>query len=406
MESHAHARRRFLTFLAASPLALPLARVAGAWTQDPPVIASPGDALNVFDFEAAARRALPPAHFGYLATGVDDDRTLRANREGYERWRLRVRRLIDVREVDTSISLLGATWPTPIVLAPVGSQKAFHPEGEVAAARAAQSKNHFQILSTVASSGVEEVMTARGAPIWYQLYPTDQWAVTEGLVRRATAAGCPVLVLTVDLQGGSNRETVARAERSDPRDCTACHQAPPPGSTRSATSFYVARKPMFSGLDVSLVTSTQPRGMTWDVTRRLRDLTPMKLVLKGIVTREDAELAVQHGVDAIVVSNHGGRAEESGRASIDSLVEVVEGVRGRIPVLVDGGIRRGTDVFKALALGASAGLIGRPYVWGLGAFGQPGVEAVLDILTAELQTIMRQAGTRTIAEITRSHVVT
>ena len=318
MVSHAHARRRFLTFLAASPLALPLVRVAGAWTQDPPVIASPGDALNVFDFEAAARRALPPAHFGYLATGVDDDRTLRANREGYERFR----------------------------------------------------------------------------------------SVTEGLVRRATTAGCPVLVLTVDLQGGSNRETVARAERSDPRDCTACHQAPPPGSTRRATSFYVARKPMFSSLDVSLVTSTQPRGMTWDVTRRLRDLTPMKLVLKGIVTREDAELAVQHGVDAIVVSNHGGRAEESGRASIDSLVEVVEGVRGRIPVLVDGGIRRGTDIFKALALGASAVLIGRPYAWGLGAFGQPGVEAVLDILTAELQTIMRQAGARTIAEITRSHVVT
>jgi isopentenyl diphosphate isomerase/L-lactate dehydrogenase-like FMN-dependent dehydrogenase len=167
----------------------------------------------------------------------------------------------------------------------------------------------------------------------------------------------------------------------------------------------VARKPMFAGLDVSAVQSAQPLDMNWDVVKRLRDTTRMKIILKGIVTGDDAALAVEHGVDGVIVSNHGGRAEESGRATIESLTEVVAGAAGRIPVLVDGGFRRGTDIFKALALGARAVCIGRPYVWGLAAFGQPGVEAVLDILRRELTTIMRQAGTVRLSEISRQSVV-
>jgi 4-hydroxymandelate oxidase len=162
---------------------------------------------------------------------------------------------------------------------------------------------------------------------------------------------------------------------------------------------------MFAGLDISAVTDLTPPNMTWDYLRRLRDIWPRKLVIKGIVTREDAELAVDHGVDGVLVSNHGGRAEDSGRASIDSLVEVVAGVRGRVPVLMDGGVRRGTDVFKALALGATAVGIGRPYIWGLASFGQEGVEKVLDILRKELLFAMRQAGTRSVAEITQSFLV-
>jgi len=162
---------------------------------------------------------------------------------------------------------------------------------------------------------------------------------------------------------------------------------------------------MFAGLDISAVTDLTPIDMTWDYLKRLRAIWPRKLVVKGIVTREDAELAVEHGVDGLIVSNHGGRAEDSGRASIDSLVEVAAAVRRRVPVLVDGGIRRGSDIFKALALGANAVAIGRPYIWGLASFGQEGVERVLDIMRAELLIAMRQAGTRSIFEINRSYVV-
>ena len=398
-------RRRFLRFLAASPLLLTPRALPSLLAQDAELIASPDLAVNVFDFETVALQKLPPAHFAYMATGVDDDVTLRANRAAFERYQLRARRLIDVRAIDMSVTLFGTTWDSPIVLAPVGAQKAFHPDGEIASARAANSRRHLQILSTMTSTGVEDVNAARGQPVWYQLYPTDQWPVARGLVKRAETAGCPVLVLTVDLQGGSNRETQARGQRRDSRQCSACHPAGPLGSSLDNINAMVARKPMFAGLDISAVRSPQPLDMNWDVVKRLRDATTMKLLLKGIVTREDADLAVRHGADGVIVSNHGGRAEESGRATIESLTEVVAGASGRIPVLVDGGFRRGTDVFKALAMGARAVCIGRPYVWGLAAFGQPGVEAVLDILRRELTTIMRQTGTVKLSEISRQSVV-
>jgi isopentenyl diphosphate isomerase/L-lactate dehydrogenase-like FMN-dependent dehydrogenase len=373
--------------------------------QEPQLIASPDLALNVFEFEAAARHLLPPAHFAYMATGVDDDATLRANRDGFARFQLRARRLIDVRTVDTSVSLFGTTWDSPIVLAPVGAQKAFHPDGEAATARAARARKHLQILSTMSSTSVEEVNAARGEPVWYQLYPTDHWPVGRALVKRAEAAGCQVVVLTVDLQGGSNRETQARGQRQDARQCSACHPAGPLGSSLDNVNAMVARKPMFTGLDISAVRSPQPLDMNWDVVKRLRDATSMRVIVKGIVTSEDAALAVQHGVDGVIVSNHGGRAEESGRGTIESLPEVVAGAAGRIPVLIDGGFRRGTDVLKALALGARAVCIGRPQVWGLAAFGQAGVEAVLDILRRELITTMRQTGVVTLSEISRQAVV-
>jgi isopentenyl diphosphate isomerase/L-lactate dehydrogenase-like FMN-dependent dehydrogenase len=394
-------RRRFLRFLLASPLLAELGPTLEALAQDGEgVIDAPDQALDVMDFEAVARRKVPPAHFGYMATGVDDDATLRANREGFSRYGLRVRRLVDVRNVDMSLSLFGTPWESPIIMAPVSSQRAFHPEGEVASARAARTRKHLMVLSTVASTGVEDVSAARGTPVWYQLYPTNQWSVTQGLMARAEKAGCPALLLTVDLQGGSNRETFTRARRGDRRDCSACHDGDPVDVVRR-----VHRKPMFAGLDVEGVTHLVPMGMTWDFVGRLRDAWPRKLLIKGIVTREDAELAVARGADGVIVSNHGGRAEESNRSTIESLPEVVEGARGRIPVLIDGGFRRGTDVFKALALGATGICIGRPYAWGLGAFGQAGVEAVLDILRRELLMVMRQAGTRRLQEIDRSYVV-
>jgi 4-hydroxymandelate oxidase len=381
-------RRRFLQFLAGSPL---ISRVLAQQIQPP--LASAKDALNVMEFEEMARRALPPAHWGYMATGVDDDGTLKANIGAFKHIQLRPRRLVDVSKTDLHTDLFGVTWDSPIFICPVGGQKAFHPEGEVAVARAAQSKKALQILSTVTSTPVEEVAKALGRPPWYQLYMPLRWDSTEKLVRRVEAAGCPVLVWTIDLLGGRNTETATRLLRTDTRDCSLCH-SDGVGSMRTRV--------MFTGLDGN--TGINPPEATWEYVARLKKLTKMKLVLKGIETHEDAKLAREHGVDGIVVSNHGGRAAEDLRPTIESLPEVVEAAGGQIPVLVDGGFRRGTDVYKALALGARAVGIGRPYIYGLTAFGQQGVERVLDILRAELELTMRQCGTPTIAQITRASI--
>jgi (S)-2-hydroxy-acid oxidase len=426
-------RRKFLRMLSASPLLASPGLLAGSFgnllaagevtekkflgwldslQQSDEVISSPDQAFDVMDFEPAARKALPPAHFGYLATGVDDDGTVRANREGYSRIQIRARRLVDVENIDMSVSLFGTKWNTPIVLSPVSGEKAFHPEGEVAVARAAGAKGHLMMLSTVATSSIEDAIAARGGHVWQQLYPTNVWEVGRAIVKRAEAAGSPAIVLTVDLQEGSNRETLFRAERADKRECSACHQSAYTGDARGRVrggsggfAQYASRKPMFNGLDLSKVTAAQPANLNWDFVKRLRDTVTVKLLIKGIVTREDAQLAVEHGVDGLMVSNHGGRAEETLRSTIESLPEVIEGVAGRVPVIVDGGVRRGTDIFKALALAASAVGIGRPYAWGLAAFGRPGVEAVLEILRREFRTIMRQAGTISVEKITRSCIV-
>ena len=381
-----------MAFLAGSPLLRAQQKAQG----DLGIITGPKEALNVMDFEAAARQALPPAHFGYMATGVDDDATLRANREGFSRIQLRPRRLIDITHVDLRTEMFGTKWETPIGLAPIGNQKAFHAEGELPVARAARAKHTLQILSTAANSSIEEVSKIMGGPVWYQLYPSSRWEVTERLVHRAEAAGCPVVALTVDTQAGRHTETLERARRVDSRKCATCHGTEP-------GDFY-RRKPMFDGVDPKGL-STANLGLTWEHVRRLKKLSAMKLLIKGIETREDAQLCLENGVDGIIVSNHGGRAEESGRGTIECLPEVVEGVQGRIPVFIDGGFRRGTDVFKALALGARAVFIGRPYVWGLASFGQPGVERVLDILRIELELVMKQCGTRSIAEIGRTSVM-
>jgi isopentenyl diphosphate isomerase/L-lactate dehydrogenase-like FMN-dependent dehydrogenase len=420
------ARRQFIQYLASSPLLAGIASVASisallasfpdrvlAQSYDVlrapttplvnGVIGSPEQALNVMDFEPAARAALvgagAPAHFGYLATGVDDDATLRANHEDYQKIRIQVRRLIDARRIDTSCTVLGEKWDSPIFLCPVSSQAAFNPAAaaEIADAKAAKIKGHQMILSTVGNRSIEDVNAAHGSPVWFMLYPTDDWNVTQALVKRAESAGSRVLVLTVDRQGGRNTETLLIARREDKRPCQACHQ----GGFKNE----VSRKPMFDGIDVSKVTNLYGTGMTWDFVKRLQATTKMKIVLKGIMSGEDAAKAVKLGADGLIVSNHGGRAEESLRSTISALPEVVKAVNGRIPVLVDGGVRRGTDVLKALALGATAVGIGRPYCWGLAAFGQPGVEAVLDILQREFDTIMKQVGATSLKEITRTSVI-
>ena len=381
-------RRAFLRYLAGSPL------VARAWAQDPLKLASAQDAISLMDFEAAAHRVLPPAHWGYMASGVDDNATLKINREGFRHFQLRPRKLVDVSKVDLRREIFGQVWETPVFLCPVGGQKMFHPEGEVAVARAAKTKKTTQILSSATSTPVEDVAKALGTAPWYQLYMPVRWEGTEKLVHRVEEAGCPVLVWTIDLLGGRNLETAERFRRMDTRVCTACHATARGGRSPSEL-------PMYKGIEGGF----NPPFATWEYVDRLRKLTKMKLMLKGLETREDARLAREHGVDGIIVSNHGGRATETGRSTIEELGEVVDAAGGQVTVFVDGGFRRGTDVFKALALGARAVGIGRPYVWALSAFGQQGVERVLDILHAELSLIMRQCGTPSLERITRASVM-
>ncbi len=391
--SMSKSRRQFLRYLAASPVCSALAGVdfANAAIDTGQRIASPADALDIFDLQATAREVLPPAHYGYIATGVNNDATLRANRTAFDHYYLRSRRLVDVSKIDTSVKIFGETWPTPIVIAPVGSQRAFHGDGELATARAAHSRGHLQILSTVSSTPIEEVVAAREAPIWFQLYTLGGWPGVRRMLRRAEAAGCPAVVLTVDMptSAASARHTLARARLQDSRDCSVCHE----GSGVAARG-----KPMFDGIEAVEI---DRRGLplTWAFLEQLSQETTMKVLVKGIVTAEDAERCVEYGVDGIIVSNHGGRADDSGRGAIDSLAEVAPAVNGRTLLLMDSGIRRGTDILKALALGADAIMVGRPYVWGLGAFGQPGVERTLEILHSELQIAMEFAGIPSIDRI-------
>ena len=392
-------RRAFFRFLAASPLVASLDLphyFTAALGQDSDLVKAAKDALDVFDFEAVARKTLLPAHLGYLETGTDDDGTVRANREGFDRYQLRVRRLIDTSKVDQSARMLGVRWDTPVLLCPCGSHKAFHPDGEVAVARASKSKKQLFVLATPATASIEEVTAARGEPVWFQLYQRNDWNQTRQMIKRAEASGSPVLVYTIDMLGGSNRLTNARATRGDKTDCTSCH----PGGRGARNS----RQPMTADLKPA-PPAPEVGPPTWEYVKRLKDATPMKLVLKGIVTRDDAEIALQHGVDGVWVSNHGGRAENSKRSTVECVPEIARGVAGRAPIIVDSGFRRGTDIFKALALGATMTGIGRPYLWGLASFGQEGVEMVLDILRRELQMVMRQAGTTDLTKITGAYVI-
>ncbi len=388
-----HDRRNFLKYLAASPLCNALAGFgfAHASTDSGQRISSPDQAIDIFDLKATASEVLPPAHYGYMATGVNNDKTLRANRSAFEHYYVRSKRLVDVRQIDTRVKIFGEEWPTPIVIAPVGSQRAFHADGELATARAAHKLNHLQILSTVSSTPIEQVAETRGAPVWFQLYSRGGWPGVRKMLRRAEAAGCPAVALTVDLPTSSApaRHTLQRAIRLDSRDCAVCHD----GSGIAAR-----QKPMFDGIEAN---ETDRRGMalTWEFLAQLRQETQMKVLVKGIVTAEDAERCIENGVDGIIVSNHGGRADDSGRGAIDSLAEVAPAVNGRVPLLMDSGIRLGTDILKALALGADAIMIGRPYLWGLGSFGQAGVERALEILRDEFRIAMEFAGTRRINEI-------
>jgi 4-hydroxymandelate oxidase len=398
------AHREFLRFLVASPYVAALGGVAAFLQQSTfaqpsrgiaDVMANPADALNVLEFEEAARRNVHPGHWAYMASGVDSDVTLRANREGYSHVQLRPRRLRDATKVDMRVELFGTVYNSPIFLCPTGGEKSFHADGELAVARAAKARGTLQFLSTATSTGVEDVNKALGRPVWYQLYAPPAWEANELILRRVEAAGCSVIALTVDNTTGRNSETYLRTRPRDLTQCSACHEGVPGGGPR----------PMTSGLTMPGGRGSNP-AMDWAFVERLRKFWKGTFIIKGIDGQEDARLCIEHGIDGILVSNHGGRSTETGRATIEALPEVVAEVGNRIPVFLDGGVRRGTDVFKALALGARAVGIGRPFLWGLGAFGQAGVDRVLEILQGELNLVMGNCGTRTVADITRAYVAT
>ena len=392
-------RRAFLRFVAASPLAASLSGLPALAQQKlGPGIALADDVLNVFELEAIAKRNIPPAHFGYLSGGVLGDRTIESNRLAFDAWGLRARRLIDVSRVDLSTKLFGRTLGSPVMLSPVSSGRAFHAEGEAAVARAAGKRKAGQILSALTTVSLEDVIAAHQGEVWQQIYSTNRPEVALQVAARADRAGAGAIVLTVDLAGGGmRRETQALGAREDTCECSSCH--------KQSGGYDFSRKKMFDGIDMAGVMTPTNAALTWDFVGRLRDVTKKPLLLKGLMTAEDAEIAVKRGVDGIVVSNHGGRAEESLMGTLDVLPEVVAAVKGRMPVLIDGGFRRGTDVFKALALGASAVCIGRPYVWGLGAFGEDGVAAALRLIDEELTQTMRQTGVTKVAGIGKASLV-
>ncbi len=347
--------------------------------------------ITMEDWEAAAREKLSPMAYDYYAGGAGEEWTLAENRRAFDRWIIRPRALVDVSGVDLRTTVLGQRVPFPILLAPTAFHKLAHPEGELATARAAAGLSALMVVSTVATFTLEEVAQT-GVHRWFQLYVMEDRDFSVRLVERAHLAGYQAIVLTVDVPVLGRR---LRDERN--------RFALPPGV--EMVNLRNSGLPQTAGSGLFTFFAAQPnRGLTWEDVAWLRSLSPLPLVLKGILTREDAELATEAGVDGIIVSNHGGRQLDGVPASLDALPEVVEAVAGRVEVMVDGGVRRGTDVLKALALGARAVLVGRPYLWGLAVAGEEGVRSVLETLRDELGLAMILSGRASVADVDRSLV--
>jgi isopentenyl diphosphate isomerase/L-lactate dehydrogenase-like FMN-dependent dehydrogenase len=330
--------------------------------------------VTVDDYEPLARELLPPGAFEFVAGGAGDERTLAWNRRAFDRWVLRPRFLRGIAAADPSTQLFGCPLALPVLIAPLAYQRTMHPDGERATARAAARAGTIMCVSTTAVDILEDIAAASASPKWWQLYVFADRGFTAEMLGRVSSAGYAALVWTIDLNayGLRHRETRIGYE--------------PPISLTTEDLAYDA-------------------SISWDDLGWIREQAPgLPLLLKGILTAEDAELAVGAGADGIVVSNHGGRQLDTSPASLDALPEVIETVGGRIPVLVDGGVRRGTDIVKALALGASAVMVGRPAAWGLAAGGEDGVVDVLQILREELENAMTLCGCRIVADITRQHV--
>jgi 4-hydroxymandelate oxidase len=331
--------------------------------------------INLADYEALAEQRLSPFGWAYYSTGSDDEVTLHENRAAFARISLRPRMLVNVSAIEMTTTLLGAPVSMPIGVAPTAAHGFAHPEGECATARAAGGAGTLMAAATESNHTLEEIAAAASGPLWFQLYVFRSRSLAESLVRRAEVAGYRAIVLTVDTPVTSRRERAMRCPDPWPPDLIAAN--------------LIEHEELESHV-----------WLTWHDLAWLRALTPLPLVLKGILTAEDARLAVEHGVAGIVVSNHGGRQLDGVLPTIEALPEVVEAVAGRCEVYLDGGIRRGTDVLKALALGARAVFVGRPVLYGLAVGGEQGARHVLELLRDELALAMALAGAPTLASIT------
>ncbi|MEU1603841.1 alpha-hydroxy acid oxidase [Micromonospora matsumotoense] len=335
------------------------------------MLASDEVGLNLADVAEAARHRLDPVHWDFFAGGAGDERTLRANEAAFGRRWLRPRVLRGVGERDLRVSLFGSPLSMPVLIAPTAFHRLAHPDGEVATARAAADAGTVMVVSMAATRSVEEIAAA-GGPLWFQLYPHTDLGFTTTVVRRAVAAGCRALVVTVDSPVFGRRERDLRHGFVDLPSGMVCE------NMRDA-----------SGRVRDIEMNAR---VSWELVSVLRRLTTVPILLKGVLHPEDARLAVEHGVDGVLVSNHGGRQLDGVTATLDALPAVVAAVDGRLPVLVDGGLRRGTDVLVALALGATAVLVGRPVLWGLAVAGAAGVRHVLDLLRADLDRALALVG--------------
>ena len=349
------------------------------------------DPLNVWDYERLAEERLDPGAWSYFAGGADDERTLRWNLEAYSRWQLRPRILSDVTEVSTETTVLGTPVSLPVLVAPVAFQRMAHPDGEAATARAAAAAGTLMCLSTIATATPAEVAAAApDAPRWFQLYVFKDWGVTTALVEQAVEAGFSALVLTADTPYLGRREGPLRTGFAIPEEV----RIPAVDRARGAL------EPFSIHEHFSLFSPA----VSWRDVERLASASGLPVVVKGVLTAEDARLACEHGAAAIAVSNHGGRQLDGVPASLDALPEVAEAVDGRVEVYLDGGIRRGTDVVKALALGARATLAGRAVVWGLAVDGEAGARRVLELLRDEIRLALSLLGCASPGQVGREHV--
>lgn len=330
-----------------------------------------GPALNLAELAADARGRLDPVHWDFFTGGAGEERTVRANEAAFARRYLVPRVLRGAGRRDLRISLLGTRISMPVLIAPTAFHRLAHPEGEVATARAAAEAGTIMVVSMAATRPVEQIAAA-GGPLWFQLYPQADLDFTASVVRRAEAAGCSALVVTVDSPVFGRRERDLRHGFADLPPGMVCE------NMRDASG-----RVRDIGMDA---------GLDWARIAGLREVTTLPILLKGVLHPADAALAVSYGLDGLLVSNHGGRQLDGALATLDALPAVVEAVGGRLPVLLDGGVRRGTDVLVALALGASAVLVGRPVLWGLAVGGAAGVRHVLDLLHADLDRALALAG--------------
>jgi isopentenyl diphosphate isomerase/L-lactate dehydrogenase-like FMN-dependent dehydrogenase len=345
--------------------------------------------LNVADFEREAERRLDPGAFGYFAGGAGDETTLRANADAFARRTLRPRVLVDVSGVTTEATVLGRSVSMPLLVAPTAFQRLAHPDGELATAGAAAAIGTVMCQSTLSSVAPAEVAAAApGARLWFQLYWSTDRGFTRDLLTAVAEAGFEAVVLTVDFPAAGRRE----------RDLRTAFALPPNLPSPNIPGG-LARENFHAALGKIVDTSLTWRDLEW-----LRETAPLPLLLKGVLTAEDALLAVEHGANGVIVSNHGGRQLDGVAASLDALPQVVDAAGERAEILLDGGIRRGSDVLKALALGARAVLAGRAIVWGLAVGGEDGVRRVLELLREEIALGLTQLGCRSPSEVTRAHV--